>query len=265
MPQGTDVQVRITITNVGQNSVSGVTVRVGVPAGFVYLGTVGTSSNGNSERDADIAPKSREATLTWGSWTMGPGGSGTKSQVLITAQLEATGSPGTRPFAPQVFATGFDNSLSGTPLNLTVAPAPTLGLTLRASPAAAAAGQVVTYVLTVTNTGSGAAPSVNIGLTLPDDFDYQEPLTTSGNSGTSSSSYPTIGTEGPVWSGFDIPGASSSGPGVLALTFQVMVLEETPAGTYTCSASTVASTGSQTQNYIQQNYTALAPVQVTAP
>lgn len=269
--QGTAVQVQITITNVGQNSIGGVTARVAVPSGFSYLDTVSTAVNGNSERSADVVPDPKDSALTWGAWTMGPGALGNKSQVLITFDLEASGAPATSQLSPQVFATGYGNTLSGIPLSLTVAPAPALNLQLVVSPSAVAAGGLITYHLVLTNNGSGAAslpsspPSGGLGVTLPNGFDYAGAVATAGNAGTSGATYPTVGSEGPVWSGFDIPGKSSSGPGTLSLTFQVLVLAIVPGGIYTASASVVASTGSQTGNYLQQNYTALAPVQVTGP
>jgi uncharacterized repeat protein (TIGR01451 family) len=248
VPQGTDVDVEITISNVSQNSISGVTVRVAVPAGFTYLGTVTTAVNGNSERSADIAPTTKDATLTWGAWT---------------AELAATGAPATAQFSPEVFATGFVNTLSGTPLSLTISPAPSLNVQLRVSPAAVAAGERVTYQVVVTNTGSGEAPNTSVGITLPDEFDYASSSGTSGNASLGGASFPTVGTEVPIWSGIDVPGAGSAGPGILSMSFTVEVLPTVPHGIYTCSASLVASTGSQTQDFIQHNYTALAPVQVT--
>ncbi|HEY6537620.1 MAG TPA: hypothetical protein VI138_01100 [Candidatus Dormibacteraeota bacterium] len=263
VPQGTEVDVRITISNVSQNSVGGVTVRVPVPKGFTYLATVTTSTNGNSVRSADVAPKSREATLTWGSWAMGPRAGNSKSQVHITAELRATGTPATAQFSPTVFATGFVNSLTGTPLGLTISPAPALGLQLRVTPAATAPGQRLTYQVTVTNTGSGEAPDTSIGVTLPDDFDYAGSAGSSGDASLGNASFPNTGTEIPIWSDIDLPGAGSSGPGSLTLTFSVLVLPVVPKGTYTCSATLVASTGSQTQNYLQTNYGSLAPVQVS--
>ncbi|MGA2872662.1 MAG: hypothetical protein ABSF27_03620 [Candidatus Dormibacteria bacterium] len=263
VPQGTDVQVRITVTNLGTNSISGVTARAAVPAGFTYLETVNTATNGNSERTADIAPSTRQATLTWGAWTMGPGASGSSSQVLITAELEATGAPATAEFSPQVFAAGYVNTLSGTPLSLAVTAAPQLKLQLEVSPAVVVAGDLLTYQLVVTNTGTGAAPDTSMGVTLPDDFDYGGAITTSGNAGTDGATFPTLGTEVPVWTGFDLPGASSAGPGLVSLSFSVTVLATVPDGSYDCSASLVASTGSQTQDYLQQNYAGLATVEVS--
>jgi len=263
VPQGTEVDVQITVSNVSQNSVGGVTVRVPVPNGFTYLATLTTSTNGNSVRSADVAPKSKESTLIWGSWSMGPRSTNSKSQVLIIAELEATGTPATVQFSPTVFATGFTNTLSGTALALTISPAPSLSIQLRVSPSTIAPGQRVTYDVVVTNTGSGEAPDTSIGVTLPDDFDYVGGSGSSGNSSLGSATFPNVGTEIPIWSGIDIPGAGSSGPGTLSLTFTVQVLSIVPQGLYTCSATLVASTGSQTQNYLQSNYGALAPLQVT--
>jgi len=263
VPQGTEVDVQITISNVGGSSVGGVTVRVSVPAGFTYLDTVSTSTNGNSERSADIAPTSKAATLTWGAWEMGPGASSSKSQVEITAALEATGTPANVQFSPVIFATGFVNTLSGAPLGLTISPAPSLNFQLRASPSAVVAGERLTYQLIVTNTGSGQALNTSLGVTLPGDFDYVAAAGSSGNASLGNATFPNAGTEIPTWSDINVPGAGSAGPGILSLSFTVEVLAIVPQGIYTSSATLVASTGSQTQNYIQQNYTALASVQVT--
>jgi len=264
VPQGTNVELKITLSNVSQSSVGGVTVRVAVPAGFSYLDTVSTSTSGNSERSADVAPKTKESTLIWGAWEMGPGATSSKSQVFITVALRATGTPANVQFSPQIFAAGYINTLSGTPLALTISPAPALNVQLRASPTTVAAGQRLTYEVVITNTGSGEAPDTSVGVTLPDDFDYVGAAGSSGNASVANATFPNTGTEIPVWSGIDVPGASSSGPGILSLSFIVEVLPIDPRGIYSCSATLVASTGSQTQNYIQQDYTALAPVQVTA-
>ncbi|MGH7640184.1 MAG: hypothetical protein ACREN7_03615 [Candidatus Dormibacteria bacterium] len=265
VPQGTLVEVRITVANYSQNSVDGVTVRVSVPAGFSYLGTVSTATTGNSERSADIAPSTGDRVLTWGSWAMGPGGSGTRSQVLVTATLKATGSVSRVQFSPAVYATGYQNTLSGTPLALSISAAPSLSLELRVNPSQASAGSKITYQLTVTNTGSGEAPDTSIGINLPDDFDYDASAGSSGNASLSGATTPNQGTEVPDWSGIDLPGAGSGGPGVVSINFTVEVLPLVPRGTYTCTAVLVASTGSQTQNYIQNDYTSLAPVVVTGP
>jgi uncharacterized repeat protein (TIGR01451 family) len=166
-------------------------------------------------------------------------------------------------FSPTVFATGYTNTLSGTALGLVISPAPSLGLQLRVSPTTSTPGQRITYDLVVTNTGSGEAPDTSIGVTLPDDFDYVGASGSSGNASLGDATFPNVGTEIPIWSGVDIPGAGSSGPGTLSLTFTVEVLPVVPDGTYTCSATLVASTGSQTQNYLQGNYGTLAAIQIT--
>lgn len=261
--QGTSAQVQVTVTNIGSGALRGVTIRLPVPSGFVYTSTVSVVQSGDSVRSADIAPVSREATLTWGAWTIGPGGPGQPSQVVVTANLLATGAAGQSKLAPEVFATGYASFLTGAPATLAITAAPSLNLILRVSPASVTAGSLVTYHAVITNTGSGAAPATDLGITLPSDFDYVTTTSTSGNASTSGGTYPIPGTVIPTWSGFDIPGQSSGGPGILSLNFQVRVLPDVPRGIYQATASLVASNGSATQNELQLNFAALAPVEVT--
>ncbi len=263
--QGTATDVQMTITNVGTGAVEGVTLRVQVPSGLTYTNTVSVAENGDAVRSADISPVSRDATVTWGSWTIGPGSPGLLSQVVVTAQFSATGASGAAAIVPQVFATGYSSALTGAALTLQVTPAPSLDLTLRASPSSVKAGGTISYVATITNTGSGSAPGTVLSVTLPSDFDYQSTNSTSGNASTGGATYPVVGSVIPNWIGFDIPGEGSGGPGVLSLTFQVKVLPDVGAGVYQASATVVAGTGSSSENELQLNFTGLAPVQVTGP
>jgi hypothetical protein len=263
--QGTSVEVEVKVTNAGGSSLRGVTVRVNVPSGFSYANTVSVAQSGDASRSAEVEPSPRESVLTWGDWTIGPGGPGQPSQVTVAAKLTATGSPGTVELAPQVFANGFSSSLNATPAKLVITPAPDLTFVLRASPTAAPSGSALTYRAMITNTGSGSAPGTNIGITLPSDFDYQSTLSTSGNASTSGVTYPIAGTVIPTWTGFDIPGESSGGPGILNLEFQVKVLADVGPGTYESSATLVASYGGSTQNDAQINDGGLAPVTISGP
>ena len=265
VPQGTTAQVQVTVTNQGGSAYQGVTVRMNVPSGFTYTSTASVVQNGDTVRASDITPASRDATLTWGSWTIGPGAAGQASQVVITANLEATGSAGSVHVVPEVFATGYQNSISGRPMTLQVTPAPSLSLSLHVNPAAVTAGSMVTYDAVITNTGSGSAPGTSLAITLPSDFDYVTTESTSGNASTSGASYPIVGTVIPTWAGFDIPGQSGSGPGLLTLTFEVKVLPDVGRGVYSATAGMVAGNGSASQNEVQLNYGPLAAVTVTGP
>ena len=263
--QGSSADVQITITNQGTGSVQGVTLRVAVPTGFTYTDTVSVVENGDAVRSSDVSPVSREAILTWGSWTIGPGTPGIPSQVVITAQFTATGGGGRGSLVPQVFATGYSGTLNGAVLNLTVTPAPALSLSLRTSPSTVLPGSTLDYFATLTNTGSGAAMGTTLSVTLPSDFNYEATVSTSGNASTGGATYPVVGSVIPNWVGFDIPGSSSGGPGTLSITFQVRVLPDVGPGVYQASATVVTGTGSSSQDDIQTNYAALAPVAVTSP
>ncbi len=263
VPQGTDVQVQFTITNRGANSVDGVTVRTTVPSGFNYLGTVNQNVNGDAVRASDDEPSAGDSTLTWGAWTLGPSVPGTPSQVQITAEFQAAGAPGKVQVQPEAYASGYSNTIAGTPLSMAIAPAPSLHFTLSASPSTVTVGSAVTYHAVVTNTGSGAASGVSVSVSLPEQFLYTATSSLSGNAGTGGITYPTVQTLVPIWVGFTIPGRGSGGPGVLNIAFQVQVQKVVPTGIYQSSASVVASTGSSTQNDLMANYSALAPVDVT--
>lgn len=263
--QGTAAQIQVTVTNTGGGSLKGVTVRIDVPSDLTYTSTVSVVENGTAVRSADVAPTSRAAIVTWGAWTIGSGVPGQASQVVLTANLVATAGSGTVEVAPEVFASGYDTPLSGTPVKLTLAPAPSLSLSLRASPTAIAAGGEITYRAEITNTGSGSAPDTSLGITLPSDFDYEGTVSTSGNASTSGASYPIVGSVIPTWSGFDVPGQNSGGPGVLEISFQVQVLSDVGRGIYQATATVVASNGSSDENDIELNYDSLAPVEVTGP
>ena len=263
--QGTTAQVQVTVTNQGGSAFRGVTVRMAVPSGLVFTSTASLVASGDAVRSADIVPASRDATLTWGSWTIGPGSAGQASQVVITANLQATGAAGSVHVLPEVFASGYPNSLAGPPVTVEITPAPSLSLTLHANPAAVTAGSMVTYDAVITNTGSGSAPGTTLSITLPSDFDYVTTESTSGNASTSGATYPVVGSVIPTWSGFDIPGQSGSGPGLLTLTFEVKVLPDVGRGVYSATAGLVASNGSASQNEVQLNYGPLAAVTVTGP
>ncbi|MHB1501670.1 MAG: COG1361 family protein [Candidatus Dormibacteria bacterium] len=263
--QGTTAQVQVTVTNTGTAAFRGVTLRLVVPASLVYLSTASLVQNGDSVRAADIAPSSRDATLTWGSWTIGPGLPGLPSQVVITANLKATGASGAVHLLPEVFATGYASTVSGAPLTLNITPAPSLSLSLHVNPAAVTSGSMVTYNAVITNTGSGSAPGATLAITLPSDFDYVTTESTSGNASTSGATYPVVGSVVPTWSGFDVPGQSGSSPGLLTLTFEVKVLPDVGRGAYSASAGLIAGNGSASQNDILLNYGSLAPVTVTGP
>lgn len=263
--QGTTAQATVTVTNGGSSAVEGVTVRMDVPSGFTYTNTVSVVENGDSVRTGDVAPKSRAAVLTWGSWTIGPGTSGFPSQVVIIAELRATGAAGVTTLAPQVFASGSAGTLTSSPVSLQVTAAPSLSFTMRVSPSSVKSGGTITYEATVTNTGGGSAAGTSVSITLPSDFDYQSTVSTSGDASTSGAVYPIKGSVVPTWAGFDIPGQGSGGPGILSLDFTVKVLADVGAGVYPATASVVAGDGSTTQNDIQVNVNSLAPVQVTGP
>jgi hypothetical protein len=263
--QGTSAEIEVKVTNVGGGSLRGVTIRMNVPSGFSYANTVGTAQSGDASRSSDVVPAARDSILTWGSWTIGPGGAGQPSQVTVTVDLTATGPPGTVELSPQVFATGYNNAVDASPAKLVITAAPSLSFVLRVSPTSATSGADLTYHAMITNTGSGSAPGTDLGITLPSDFDYASTLSTSGNASTSGVTDPIAGSVIPTWSGYDIPGESSGGPGVLNIDFQVDVLPDVGPGTYESSASVVASYGSSDENQAQLNFGGLAAVVITGP
>ncbi len=260
LPQGQLGTFQVTLTNDTQQAASGVALRLALPSGLSYVSTPSITQSLGSVRTADLDPPGGVAAPVWGAWTIPPSSPGAPSFVTVTIQLQAQGGPGRYRLTPVVLTAATSAEQSGPPVTLTVSPAPSLSLTLRVAPALAAAGTVVTYRAAITNSGSGAATGTTLSLTLPDGVTYAGTQSVSGTATTAGASAPILGSTLPVWSGYTVPGAGPSGPGLLILIFQAQILATVPSGTYAVSAALIS--GSGTAAATMQTYAALAPVTV---
>ncbi|HUY61783.1 MAG TPA: hypothetical protein VMW49_07895 [Candidatus Dormibacteraeota bacterium] len=260
VPEGQSVTLQVTVTNQTARAVSGVAVRIALPSQLTYVATAGASENGDVVRTADVDPATSAAVPVWGAWELGPSVPGAPSQVVLTVTLKATGAPGHYSLIPRVFAAGTSSVLVGPVLAVSVSPAASLQLSLRATPPTVPAGKTVLYQAVVTNSGAGPAGTMALSITLPENFVFLRTLSTGGNASGVAVVMPNMGTTVPNWSGFSIPGASSSGPGVLTVAFEARVLAIVPPGVYSSTAGLISGTGSNILTIT--NGAALAPVTV---
>ncbi|HUY96923.1 MAG TPA: hypothetical protein VMW47_04760 [Verrucomicrobiae bacterium] len=261
IPQGQVGSLQVTLANDTQQAASGVALRIALPASLRYLSTLSIAEVGGSVRTADVDPPSGAPSPVWGAWTIPPSSPGAPAFVSVTIQVLAQGSPGRYQLTPVVLTAATSAEQDGRPVTVAVQPAPSLSLGLRATPALAAAGTVVTYQAIITNSGSGTAVNTVLSLTLPEGFTYLGTRTVGGTASTSGATAPIVGSTLPIWTGYDVPGAGRAGPGLLSLTFQVQVAAVDPSGSYACSASLISGSGTAVATL--QNFAALAAVAVS--
>jgi uncharacterized repeat protein (TIGR01451 family) len=122
-------------------------------------------------------------------------------------------------------------------VGLVVEPRPALTLTAAASTAQVTTGSLATYVLSVNNVGSAVAKGVAVSVSLAPGFLYNATTGYEGNSVRVSAVDPPGNSLLPLWSSWDIPGASSGTAGLLRVTFQARVLPGVAPGIYNLTAA----------------------------
>jgi len=226
---GVFVGITLSIRNSGAGPARGVTVEDLLPAGFHYYEL--TTMGGNAIRTATSDPAA-QGNPVWGSWTIPAGNGNTVSALIISFKVQAAVKPGD--YRNRVKLTTLMGSEvdQGDLVGFVVEPRPALTLT-----AAAATGQVTTggtaiYVLSVSNVGSAVAKGVAVSVSLAPGFLYTTTTGYEGNSVRVAAVDPPGNSLLPVWSSWDIPGASDGAAGLLRLTFQARVLPGVAPGLY---------------------------------
>ena len=134
--------------------------------------------------------------------------------VTINAQ------PNTYSLAAEVVDDSLTDTVQSHPLQVAVHEAPELGVTASVGPTSVHPNGQVTYKVTVTNKGTGIAPTVDVLVTLPPMLQYQSTIMPfAGNASEESLIQPVKGAYIVFYGGFELPPQTSLGPGTLTIQF----------------------------------------------
>ncbi len=235
---GTMLGITISIRNTGAGPARGLTVEDVLPAGFSYYEL--TTMGGNAIRTATSDP-GLHGNPRWGTWTIPAGNGNTISALILSFQVQATVKPGD--YVNQVKLTTSDLSEvdAGRGVGLVVEPRPSLTLAAAASSPQVNAGDSVAYVMSVSNVGSAVAHGVVLSASLAPGFLYTATTAIEGNSVRVTAIDPPGNSLLPLWSAWDIPPATSTGPGLLRITFQARVLPGVAPGLYNLTVGLTAA------------------------
>ena len=146
---GNDFSYTVTVTNNGDADATGVTLTDLIPAGLTYVSHVasqGTYDNGTGLWDIGSIPYTTP-TLSSVTLTLTVKGDDVMSPALVTNTADNLTLNEADP----------DSSNNSASVDVTVNPRPVLTILKSANKATSKPGEIITYSITVTNTGSGAA------------------------------------------------------------------------------------------------------------
>ena len=222
-PGTTDADFSVTVQNLGPGNASGVVVHAVMPPSFQYAVTNSITSNGaarTTPEDAQVGVSNPE----WGVWSLSsptsPNGTTDYASVTINFGVNIIAQPNTYSLAAQVVDDSLTDTVQSHPIQVTVNEAPRLGLAASVGPSSVHPDGQVTYRVTVTNKGTGIAPTVDVLVTLPPVLQYQSTIMPfGGNTSVESLISPVKGAYLVFYGGFEIPPQTSLGPGTLTIEF----------------------------------------------
>jgi uncharacterized repeat protein (TIGR01451 family) len=140
-----------------------------------------------------------------------------------------------------------DDSLTDTvqshPIQVAVNEAPQLGVTASVGPTSVHPDGQVTYRVTVTNKGTGIAPTVDVLVTLPPVLQYQSTISPfGGNASEESLITPVKGAYLVFYGGFELPPQTTLGPGTLTIEFIAQCIPNPGKGVYPIQVSVTDAT-----------------------
>lgn len=251
-------QFTITVTNNGPSDAPGVEVRVDLPNAIHYR-TSSITGFGNARTQVVDA---REGTSqpAWGFWNLAAPASGSglcQSCLVITFTTDLAAPPGGYSITAHAQGDNTAGEVSSDPVNFTVNGAPKLDVTARVQAGTLFGNSSATYQVTITNTGTGPAQAVAVLITLPPVLTWQKSNTPfTGNASRSNPIDPVKGSVLVYYSGWTLPAASSSGPGIVNIVFVASTSGSPASGTYTSTVQVTDQEGDQV------TLTNAAPVQV---
>ena len=230
--------ITLSIRNTGAGPARGLRVEDVLPAGFHYYEL--TTLGGNAIRTATSDP-AEQGNPSWGTWTIPAGDGNTVSALILSFKVQVALNPGDYQNQVKLTTSTAAEIDQGDPVALVVEPRPSLTLTAAAATGQVTTGSLATYVISVANVGSAVAKGVAVSVSLAPGFLYSTTTGYEGNSVRVSAVDPPASSLLPLWSSWDIPGASKGAPGLLRLTFQARVLAGVVPGLYNLTAAVTST------------------------
>lgn len=235
----------VMVTNNGPGDAPGVEVRVNLPSQLHYR-TSTITGYGNA-RTQPVDARVGVSQPSWGFWNLAAPSSGStlcQSCVVITFETDVAAPPGDYTVTARAQGDNTAGEISSGDLKLTVNGSPKLDVNARVQAGTLFAGNTATYLVTITNTGTGAAENVTLLLTLPGVLSFQKSNTPfTGNASRSNPIDPVAGSVEVFYSGWTLPAASNAGPGIVNVSFVAKVSAGPPSGAYPCTVQVTDSQG----------------------
>ena len=230
--------ITLSIRNTGSGAARGLVVEDVLPSGFHYYEL--TTLGGNAIRTATSDPAAK-GNPSWGTWTIPAGNGNTMSALVLSFRVQVALNPGDYKNQVRITTTTPAEIDQGDPVALVVEPRPSLTLTAAATAAQVLTGGLATYVISVANVGSAVASRVVVSVSLAPGFLYSTTTNYDGNGIRVATVDPPANSLLPLWSSWDIPGASNGVPGLLRLTFQARVLPAVAPGLYNLTVAVTSA------------------------
>ena len=236
-PGTSDADFVITVENLGPGNASGVVIHALMPAAFQFAVTNSITTNGaarTTPEDAQVGGTNPE----WGVWSLSsptsPNGKTDNASVAIDFGVNITAQPDTYTLAAQVVDDSLTDTVQSHPIQIAINEAPRLGVSASVGPTSVHPNGQVTYRVTVTNKGTGIAPTVDVLVTLPPVLQYQSTISPfGGNSSVESLISPVKGAYLVFYGGFEMPPQTTLGPGTLTVEFMAQCIPDPGKGVFT--------------------------------
>ena len=236
-PGTSDADFVITVENLGPGNASGVVIHALMPAAFQFAVTNSITTNGaarTTPEDAQVGGTNPE----WGVWSLSsptsPNGKTDNASVAIDFGVNITAQPDTYTLAAQVVDDSLTDTVQSHPIQIAINEAPRLGVSASVGPTSVHPNGQVTYRVTVTNKGTGIAPTVDWLVTLPPVLQYQSTISPfGGNSSVESLISPVKGAYLVFYGGFEMPPQTTLGPGTLTIEFIAQCIPDPGKGVFT--------------------------------
>lgn len=236
-PGTTDADFVITVQNLGPGNASGVVIHAVMPNAFQFAVTNSITTNGaarTTPEDAQVGGTNPE----WGVWSLSsptsPNGQTDYASVSINFGVNITAQPNTYSLAGQVVDDSLTDTVQSRPIQVAINEAPRLAVSASVGPSSVHPDGQVTYRVTVTNKGTGIAPTVDVLVTLPPVLQFQSSIMPfGGNASEESLITPVKGAYLVFYGGFELPPQTTLGPGTLTIEFIAQCIPQPGKGVFT--------------------------------